>query len=249
MTRRKAATWVAVGGVVPIVASVALVPVRAEVDNATAALALAAVVLGVAVFGGRWPAAVAAVTAALAFDLFHTEPYGSFVIHGGGDVLKTALLLLLGLSAGTLVAHRTEAEAGLEERRTDLRRVREVTRFAERSPEALVERLELELVRLLDLDTATFERGTGGDPMPRITGLGILVPPGTPPLDRGRPASWAVELPVCAVDGQLGRFVLQPDHPSSGVDLPPGRRDLALTWADQLGFALSRQDRDGAPRG
>jgi hypothetical protein len=85
--------------------------------------------------------------------------------------------------------------------------------------------------------------------MPRITGLGILVPPGTPPLERERPASWAVELPVCAVDGQLGRFVLQPDHPSSGVDLPPGRRDLALTWADQLGFALSRQDRDGAPRG
>ena len=249
MTRQKAAAWVAVGGVLPVVASLALVPARDEVDNATAALALAVVVLGVAIFGGRWPAAVAAVSAALAFDVFHTEPYGSFVIHGGEDVLKTALLLLLGLSAGTLVAHRAEAEAGLEDRRTDLRRVREVTRFAERSPEALIERLELELVQLLDLRSATFEWGAGDDPMPRITGGGIILPPGTPPLDRQRPETWVVELPVCAVDGQLGRFVLQPDHPTSGVDLPPGRRDLALTWADQLGFALSRPAQNGVPTG
>ncbi len=240
------------GGVaagLPVVAAVALVPVRHDIDNSTALLVLAAIVPGIALLGGRWPTAIAAVSAALSFDLFHTEPYGSLVIHGADDVVKTLLLLVPGLLAATLVAHRAEAEASLEERRDDLRRVRDVTRAAERSPEALVERLELELTQLLDLESATYLPGLEVGAMPRITSLGVVIPPGTPPLDPSRPQTWLVEIPVSVVDRQLGRFVLHPKRPTSGTDLPVGRRDLALTWADQLAFALDRPARSGAPGG
>jgi hypothetical protein len=229
----------------PVAAAAALVPLRHEFDNASTALVLALAVGLVATMGQRWPTVVASMAAALSFDVLHTEPYGSFTISGGDDVLKTGLLLLVGLGAASLVSRRVAAEAGLEDRRDDLRRVREVTRAAERSPEALVERLELELTALLGLRSAAYRPGEAADPLPRITGRGVVIPPGTPPLDPDRPDSWAVELPVCVVDRQLGRFVLHPDHPTSGIDLPPGRRDLALTWADQLAFALDRPVRPG----
>ena len=232
-----------------MVAALALVPLRTSIDNSTALLVLAALVPGIAMLGGRWPVAIAAVSAALSFDVLHTEPYGSVVIHGADDVVKTLLLLLPGLLAATLVAHRAEAEAGLEERRYDLRRVRDVTRAAERSPVAVVERLELELTQLLDLESATYLPGERDAPMPRITTLGLVIPPGTPPLDDARPETWAIEIPVAVVDWHLGRFVLRPKRPTSGVDVPIGRRDLALTWADQLAFALDRPARTGARRG
>jgi len=233
----------------PTVVAVALVPLRHDIDNSTALLVLAALVPGIALLGGRWPTALAAVSAALSFDLLHTEPYGSLAIHGADDLLKTTLLLVPGLLAATLVAHRAEAEASLEERRCDLRRVRDVTRAAERSPQALVERLELELTELLELESAAYLPGEEVVPMPRVTPLGVVIPPGTPPLDAARPQTWLVEIPVAVVDRQLGRFVLHPKRPSSGIDLPIGRRDLALTWADQLAFALDRPARSEAPRG
>lgn len=238
----------AAAAALPLTAAVLLAPLREETDNATVLLVLAAIVPGVALLGGRWPTAVAAVSAALSFDLLHTEPYGSLAIHGADDVVKTLLLLVPGLVATTLVAQRAEAEAGLAERRDDLRRVRDVTRAAERSAQALVERLELDLTTLLGLRSADYRAGAASEPMPRITAQGVVIPPGTPPLDPDRPATWAVELPVCVVDGQVGRFVLLPDHPTSGIDLPPGRRDLALTWADQLAFALDRPARSGGAR-
>lgn len=232
----------------PLAAAAALVPLRHELANASAALVLALVVGAVATLGQRWPTVVASVAAALSFDVLHTEPYGSFTIHGADDVVKTVLLVLIGLGAASLVARRAEAEAGLGERRNDLRRVREVTRAAERSPEALVERLELQLTQLLDLESATYRPGEG-NPWPRITSRGIVIPPGTPPLDPERPDSWVVELPVCVIDRQLGRFDLHPRRPTSGIDQPPGRRDLAVTWADQLAFALSRPTSTGGSSG
>jgi hypothetical protein len=248
MGMRKAVVRGGLAAGLPVVVAALLAPLRHEIDNSTALLVLAALVPGVALVGGRWPTALAAVSAALSFDFLHTEPYGSFAIHGADDVVKTLLLLVPGLLAATLVAHRAEAEASLEERRYDLRRVRDVTRAAERSPEALVERLELELTQLLDLESAAYLPGEGDAPIPRITTLGVVIPPGTPPLEAARPETWAVEIPVAVVDRQLGRFVLEPKRPTSGIDLPIGRRDLALTWADQLGFALDRPARDGTPR-
>src|SRR5829696_9248295 len=241
MATRRAVVRLAVAAVLPVAAAVVLAPLREETDNATVLLVMAAIVPGIALLGGRWPTAVAAVSAALSFDLLHTEPYGSLAIHGADDLLKTTLLLVPGLLAATLVAHRAEAEASLEERRCDLRRVRDVTRAAERSPQALVERLELE--------SAAYLPGEEVVPMPRVTPLGVVIPPGTPPLDAARPQTWLVEIPVAVVDRQLGRFVLHPKRPSSGIDLPIGRRDLALTWADQLAFALDRPARSEAPRG
>src|SRR5215213_7953008 len=100
----------------PVAAAAVLAPLRHEIDNSTALLVLAAVVPAVAVLAGRWPTALAAVSAALSFDFLHTEPYGSFAIHGADDLVKTLLLLVPGLLAATLVAQRAEAEAGLEER-------------------------------------------------------------------------------------------------------------------------------------
>jgi two-component system sensor histidine kinase KdpD len=61
-------------------------------------------VLGAAVLSGRWPALVAAVASALAFNFFFTAPYHSFRIHSPSDVVTFVVLLGVALVTSYLVA-------------------------------------------------------------------------------------------------------------------------------------------------
>jgi len=97
----------------------ALVVVRGEVDNSVTALVLAAVVSGCGLLGGWRAGVAAAVTAAVSFNFFHTQPYLSLRIHDADDVLTTFVLLVVGLMggvAGHVVARRgrVATEAGAE---------------------------------------------------------------------------------------------------------------------------------------
>jgi UPF0716 family protein affecting phage T7 exclusion len=100
---------------VPLGIAAALVPVRGNIPNATVALILAALVSLMAAIGTRATAVVAAISASLGFDLFHTKPYGSLTISHAQDIETTVLLLIVSLVVGQLAArnrgHRRLAAA------------------------------------------------------------------------------------------------------------------------------------------
>ena len=75
--------WLAVvaGIIAPLAAASALVPLRDTIDNANVALVLAAVVVAVALTGSRAAVLVAAASATVWFDFFHTRPYESFTVN------------------------------------------------------------------------------------------------------------------------------------------------------------------------
>jgi len=75
------------------------------------ALLLMATVLVIALGGRPGPIVVAAGSAALAYDYFHTRPYHSLTIANGNDVVATVLLGLVALAIGvvaTRAAHAAE---------------------------------------------------------------------------------------------------------------------------------------------
>src|SRR5580658_8642438 len=104
---------VAAAVVAPIVLTLALVPFRSQVPNATVALGLAVLVSLLAAIGTRVTAVIAAVSAAACFDIGFTQPFGSLAISHPQDIETTALLLVCGLIVGQLSArnrsHRTLA--------------------------------------------------------------------------------------------------------------------------------------------
>lgn len=72
-------------------------------------------VLAAAVYGGLWPALVAAVAATLAYNYYFTAPYRTLMIHSPADVVTVVLLLLVALVtshlAGSLRDQARLAEA------------------------------------------------------------------------------------------------------------------------------------------
>ena len=68
-----------------------MVGVRGEIANADVALLLMVFVLAGAVIGGRTAGVLSAAAAAMAFDFFHTRPYGTLKIANRDDVMTTAM--------------------------------------------------------------------------------------------------------------------------------------------------------------
>ncbi len=93
---------VAAAAAAPILVGAMLAPARESLPQAQAVLLLALPVVLAGAVGGRASGAAAAVTGALSFDFFFTEPYLSLVIDSEEDIATTALLLAVGLVVGQL---------------------------------------------------------------------------------------------------------------------------------------------------
>ena len=75
-----------------------LVPFRASFPNTDAALAMLLVVVAVAANGYRLAGVLAAVSTAVWFDFFLTQPYERFSITRRTDIETTVLLLVIGVA-------------------------------------------------------------------------------------------------------------------------------------------------------
>jgi K+-sensing histidine kinase KdpD len=84
------------GLLVPLVLAAVLVPFRGSFPNTDAALAMLLVVVAVAANGNRLAGYLAAVSTAVWFDFFLTEPYERFAIAYRTDIETTVLLLVIG---------------------------------------------------------------------------------------------------------------------------------------------------------
>ena len=98
----------AIGVLGSLALSVAMIPLRDHLHNDNMALALVVPVLIAAVIGGRLAGAVSAITAALCFDFFFTQPYQSLRIASSNDIASFVVLLIVALIS---------AEVGIRARR------------------------------------------------------------------------------------------------------------------------------------
>lgn len=96
--------WLAVGAGLPAGSSAALVQVRGSVPNTDIALLIVAAVLIVATSGRSGAVVVAAGSAALSYDYFHTLPYHSLTIANHNDLITTIVLGALALVVGLVAA-------------------------------------------------------------------------------------------------------------------------------------------------
>jgi hypothetical protein len=228
---------VAVG--VPFGAAAAFVPVRAEVPNATVALALAALVSLVAAAGTRITAAVAAVSAGAGFDLWQTRPYGSFTITHAADVETTVLLLAVGLIVGQLAARNRRNRHRAAETSYDLGRVHAVSEMVASGQPAdqVVIAVANELTDLLGLRSCRYEPSLADKPGPFIERHGAVtwgaLHWGTDTT--GLPTR-EVTLVVEHQNFPLGRYVLVA---RPGVRVTADQLVVAVTLADQAGAALA----------
>lgn len=234
----------ALGGLAPIAAAMALVGARDLVDNTNVALVLTLVVVAAGALGGRAAGALAAVSAALSFNFFHTRPYLSLAIDSQDDVETTVLLLIVGLIAGQLArrAHTAKAEAAAG--RSELARIHRLAGLVARGAASaeVVETAQKELVDLLHLRECRFE----AVPFTNLVEAPTLERQGMISGGRYRATRQGdlelelspdgVVLPVLARGQLVGRFLLEP-APGTGASLE--ERIVAVALADQVGASLA----------
>ena len=232
--------------VLPIGVAAALIPLRSHVSAADVALLLAVVILVAATLGGRAVGAVAAVEASFAFDLFFTRPYYSLRINRAEDIETAVLMLIVGVAIGEIVTRGKRDRFAAHVSRTNLERVSRITELAAggERPGRLIRVARRELMELLDLNDAEFERPPFFDSLPRLSHAGLSIPPVLgidAPSDPKR--SSQIELPIWAEGLEVGRFVLTLADDATGLEFPHEARTSALALADQLGVALLAHDR------
>jgi K+-sensing histidine kinase KdpD len=161
----------------PIAVAAILLPLRSSWSNTNDALVLVVVVVAVAAIGNRTADALAAVSAAVWFDLFFAVPYEQFTIRSSADVTTAVLLLLVGLAVSQLAARARRGPQVMAI--TDTRYLTQIYEAAQltqsaRSPHAVVDYVRDQLTDPLDLTGCRFEyRSLLGHP-PRP---GALSPP------------------------------------------------------------------------
>ena len=106
----------AVGGLGIVLALAVLVPLRSDIESATAALVLVLPGVAAAVVGGRAAAAATAVAAAVAFNVAFVHPYGTLEVGAFEGVVDMVVLVVVALITGTLVAREAERREAAERR-------------------------------------------------------------------------------------------------------------------------------------
>ena len=225
----------------PFAVALALVPFRGDLPNATVALILAATVAALATTGTRLTAALAAFSAGVGFDLFHTRPYGSLSIARAQDVETTVLLLIVGLVVGQLAARNQSNRRLAAQTSYNLGRVHGVAEMvAEGAP---IDQVLLasgnEISDVLHLRSCRFDPAFADPPGPFIEREGSVSWGalrwgfGT----TGLPAE-EVTLVIEHQGRPLGRFVLRAEP---GTRVSADELVTAVALADQAGAAIAAQ--------
>jgi K+-sensing histidine kinase KdpD len=229
------------GVAAPLALAAVLVPFRASFPNTDAALAMLLVVVAVAANGDRRAGVLAAVSTAVWFDFFLTQPYERFTITRRTDLETTVLLLVIGVAVTEIAVWGRRHYAIASRRAGYLDGINNAARAvaAGGSASALVDQVGRQLTQLLSLRSCVFQYGVAGLGRPARLQRDGSVTFGQLrwAVDgEGLPADTDVELLVEGGGIFQGRFLMTP--------LPGARpalelRLLAVAFADQVGAALA----------
>lgn len=240
-TSRSHAVLITVALVGPLVATLVLAGLRDVMANTSAALVLVLVVVAVASAGHRTSGLLAAVSSAVWFDVFLTEPYGQLTIADPDDIETAVLLMLVGLAVTEIALWGRRQQARASRRLGHLDGVVSAARMAASGdlPADSVLAFVAEQIRtVLGADRCEYRSGRPGS-RPRINNDGSVTRDGhLVDVDRiGLPSDDEIELVVENQGQTLGRFVIvcatRVRHP--GLE----ERLVAVTLAEQAGAALA----------
>ncbi len=157
------------------VVTVAAVPLRDQVGGTTIALLLVLPVLVAGLAGGRVSAVVTALAAALAYNLAFIPPYGSPSIALVDDAVTFAVLAVVGLTTGTVVAREADRRRIAEERATALQVLNDEYELVQRERERLLEETtRIAVLEQVDEQRAALLRSVSHDlrtPLAAITAV------------------------------------------------------------------------------
>ncbi len=226
----------------PLLAGAALIPLREHLDNTNIALLLVVTVVAIASSGRRPAAVLAALSAATAFNFFHTRPYYSLRIDSGDDVETAVLLLAVGIAVGELALRGRRARVLVERGRQDLASIQGLGRLVVEGEDVdyVLMATASELTHLLHLVDCRYEAEgelSEGRILPIVERDGtVRWGPTVWEADRWGLPSDGVTIPIWAHGRRRGRFVLR-----APVALPISREELsrAVALVDQAGAALA----------
>lgn len=225
-------TLLFLGLALPALAAALLIPLRNTITAPTQTLILVLPVVAVGVLAHRVAAALAAVSAALAYDVFLTEPYYSFTIDAAEDAEAAIVLGVIGILVGTLVARELEARMRSASRADELAALRAVSRaLGTGDPDRLIHVTTDRIRDLLDLRSCDWSAGFHGRVGHVMSADGAL--------SEWQGASFPdaiVEVPVVHLGTELGRLLLRPQ---SSAIVSAEERATVLAAADMLAAGLA----------
>lgn len=224
--------------VAPPAVAAALLPFRDALPNTSVALILVVLVVAVAANGNRPAGALAAISAAVWFNFFFTQPYQRFAVTSSVDVQTVVLLLVVGLAVSQLAARARRLEVVAVTDAGYLARIHETAELAQsaKGADTVVDHVMAQLITLLRLRGCRFEYGTLIGHPPRLEQDGSVVWGHRHwDVDRLGLPDREVELRTFGNGRFYGRFMLDP---TPGAVPPLQARLVAVTLADQAGAAL-----------
>jgi K+-sensing histidine kinase KdpD len=232
--------FAAIGAIAAVLIAGLLVPLRDWLGSANVALILAAIVVGAAIFGGRFAGGITSIAAALSFDYFYTQPFYDLRINDHQDIVTALLLLVLGVAVGQLAVMRYGARRVEQLHARGAAHLEDVAAVvaAGANLDEVWPVVRRALIDQLDLAACQFEPApfstehTSLDRAGHIDTRKLRYEPGgfALPLD-------GVTVPVVANREELGRLVLVP-RPGRGTTR--AQRRVVIALADQLAVAAAR---------
>jgi K+-sensing histidine kinase KdpD len=148
----------------PLALAAILVPFRASFPNTDAALALLLVVVAVAANGYRVAGFFAAVSVAVWFDFFLTQPYERFTITRRTDIETTVLLLVIGVAVTEIAVWGRGQRVAASRRAGFLDGINGAARAVATGSSAsvLIGQVTGQLTELLSLGSCSFQYGVAG---------------------------------------------------------------------------------------
>jgi K+-sensing histidine kinase KdpD len=234
------------GLTLPCAVSALLVPFRSSFPNTDAALVLVVTIVAVAANGHRPAGWVAAISTAVWFDFFLTQPYERFTITRHTDIETTVLLLVVGIAVTEIaVRNRVHKNTAVEEAEFVARIHSTAAAVATgESATFVVMQVAAQLTDLLFLRDCRFEPAASKEHGAYMTQDGDVFLAGMRwgVEQMGLPGS-EVELTVEYQGRFFGRYVMVP---TPGKPVSRERRVVASALADQVGAALAARRAIGA---
>lgn len=231
--------------VLPLLACAVLAVWRDSITTTTDVLILVAIVVAASATGDRAIGIVAALSSAVWFDFFLTEPQFRFEITDANDVEATILLLVIGtlVTEVALWGHRQQARASRRSGYLDgVLATAELVLEPEESVDHLADRVAAQIAEVLDVSRCRFVHGSDYDPdMALLDHHGGVTRRGRQlDVERdGLPTNDETVLLVRRGDEVVGYFVLTAAADIARPSLE--QRRVAVLLADQVASLLGRQ--------
>ena len=216
--------------VIPLLAAAGLYLIPDVVAKSAAALVLVLIVVAAASTGDRLSGMIAAVSAAVGFDVFLIQPYLTLRIDSAEDVELAVLLLLVGGAVSELASWGIRQSASATEQSGFVRGALESAALAAGSADEAdaLPRIAEAIGKVLRIEGITFEYGD------HDAGAGVIQPDGTlryqgKVLDVAlaglphHPYAYTA-LPVARNGGQVGYFKIS----TPNQDIRPTREQLQV---------------------